>query len=135
MLHIFIVILICIVAILLIATVLLQNSKGGGLTGAFGSAGASQVLGVRRTADFLSKTTGGLAAAFMILCIVAEFTVRSSIDTKEKDSVIQKAAPAAAPVTPNFQALPQTAPPAQTPAPQPEPSNSQPEKPQPDKKK
>jgi preprotein translocase subunit SecG len=78
MLHILVVTLICIVAILLIVVVLMQNSKGGGLAGAFGSAGATQVLGVRRTADFLSKATTYLAALFMLLCIVAEFTTGSN---------------------------------------------------------
>lgn len=67
MLHILVVTLICIVAILLIIVVLMQNSKGGGLAGAFGSAGATQVLGVRRTADFLSKATTYLAALFYAL--------------------------------------------------------------------
>jgi preprotein translocase subunit SecG len=94
MLHLFVVTLICIVAILLIITVLLQNSKGGGLAGTFGSAGATQVLGVRRTADFLSKATTYLAAAFMILCVLAEFTTGSASSSESNESVIQKSAPA-----------------------------------------
>ncbi len=108
MLHILVVTLICIVAILLIVVVLLQNSKGGGLAGAFGSAGATQVLGVRRTADFLSKATTYLAALFMLLCIVAEFTTGSNTSTESGESVIQKNVPAqSAPVSP---VLPQSAP-------------------------
>ncbi len=108
MLHTLIVTLTCIVAILLIIVVLLQSSKGGGLAGAFGSAGAAQVLGVRRTADFLSKATTYLATLFMLLCIIAEFTTGSNTATESGKSVIQKNVPVqSAPVSP---VLPQSAP-------------------------
>jgi preprotein translocase subunit SecG len=104
--HIVIVILVCIVAVLLVVAVLLQNSKGGGLTGAFGSAGASQVLGVRRTADFLSKTTTVLAALFFVLCVVAEFTTNSSAENGSNESVIQRNAPKASPALPQVPGQP-----------------------------
>jgi preprotein translocase subunit SecG len=48
-------ILIFIVAILLILIVLVQNSKGGGLASGFAS--SNQVMGVRKTTDFLEKAT------------------------------------------------------------------------------
>lgn len=108
MLHILVITLICIVSILLIIVVLMQNSKGGGLAGAFGSAGATQVLGVRRTADFLSKATTYLAALFMLLCIIAEFTTGSTTSTEPGESIIQKNVPMQnVPVSP---VLPQSAP-------------------------
>ena len=47
-------ILIIIVAILLILIVLVQNPKGGGLSSSFSS--SNQVMGVRKTADFLEKS-------------------------------------------------------------------------------
>ena len=47
----FVTALIILVCILLILVVLVQNSKGGGLAANFGS--SNQVMGVRRTADFL----------------------------------------------------------------------------------
>ncbi len=101
MLHTLVVTLICIVSILLIIVVLMQSSKGGGLAGAFGAANAAQVLGVRRTADFLSKATAYLAAIFMLLCIIAEFTTSSSTSTEAGESVIQKNVPAqSVPVSP-----------------------------------
>ncbi len=88
--HTFIVVLAIIVAILLIFAVLLQSSKGSGLAGGFGSLGSVQSMGVRQTADFLSKTTSILAAVFMVLCVLAEITMPSASDDDVKESVIQK---------------------------------------------
>jgi len=91
--HTFIVILAIIVAILLIVVVLLQNSKGAGLASGLGSAGSVQTLGVRQTADFLSKATSILATAFMVLCIIAELITPPSAGEVQKESVIQKNIP------------------------------------------
>lgn len=55
--------------------VLIQNSKGGGLASNF--AGSNQIMGVRRTADFLEKATWGLATGIMILCLVCAFMTKS----------------------------------------------------------
>jgi preprotein translocase subunit SecG len=98
--HTFIVVLAIIAAILLIIAVLLQSSKGSGLAGSFGSIGSVQTMGVRRTADFLSKATTILATAFMVFCVLAEFTMPSGRD-KQQESVIQKNAPQA-PITPTL---------------------------------
>lgn len=62
-------ILIFIVCILLVLIVLVQNSKGGGLVSQFANAG--QVMGVRKTADFLEKSTWTLASSLVLLCILA----------------------------------------------------------------
>lgn len=61
-------VLIFIVCILLVLIVLVQNSKGGGLASNFQS--SSQVMGVRKTADFLEKATWSLAAALLVLSIM-----------------------------------------------------------------
>jgi preprotein translocase subunit SecG len=59
------------VAIVLIITVLLQSSKGGGLAGSFGGTGTfGTVFGTRRTADFLSKTTWWLGGSLIVLALV-----------------------------------------------------------------
>ena len=50
------VILIVIAAILMIGIVLIQESKGGGLSSSF--AGYNQVAGVRKTTDFIEKGSG-----------------------------------------------------------------------------
>lgn len=65
----FITILILIVCALLMAVVLIQNSKGGGLASGFAS--STQVMGVKRTADFLEKSTWTLASALLLLCILS----------------------------------------------------------------
>ena len=53
--HIVIIALIVVVSILLIGIVLIQKSKGGGLSSQFG--GAGNVMGVRQTNSFLEKGT------------------------------------------------------------------------------
>ena len=68
-----IVILILIVSILLGLVVLVQNSKGGGLVSNFG--GATQVMGVRQTTDFLEKATWTMAAILVVLCLVSSMTI------------------------------------------------------------
>lgn len=66
-------VLIFIICILLILIVLVQNSKGGGLASSFAS--SNQIMGVRKTTDFLEKATWTLAGSMMILCVVATFFI------------------------------------------------------------
>ena len=61
-------VLIFIVCILLVLIVLVQNSKGGGLASNFQSTG--QVMGVRKTTDFLEKGTWVLAGLLLFLSVV-----------------------------------------------------------------
>jgi preprotein translocase subunit SecG len=65
----FITVLIFIVCFLIVLLVLVQNSKGGGLASSFSS--SNQVMGVRKTTDFLEKGTWILAATLVVLCIGA----------------------------------------------------------------
>jgi len=75
--YIFITILILIAAILMILIVLVQNSKGGGLAAGFSS--SNQIMGVRKTTDFLEKATWTLAATILVLSILtAKFTTSRS---------------------------------------------------------
>ena len=66
-------VLIIIACILLILIVLVQNSKGGGLASNFAS--SNQVMGVRKTADFLEKATWTLAISLLVLSLMASFTI------------------------------------------------------------
>lgn len=66
--YVFISFLILIAAILLILIVLIQNSKGGGLASGFSS--SNQIMGVRKTTDFLEKATWTLAGAVIVLSII-----------------------------------------------------------------
>lgn len=60
-------VLILLTCIILIIAVLIQNPKGGGLASGFTS--GSQVMGVRRTADFLEKATWTLAVLLFVFSV------------------------------------------------------------------
>jgi preprotein translocase subunit SecG len=62
-------ILIFLACCLLVLAVLIQNPKGGGLASGFQS--GAQVMGVRRTADFLEKATWGLAVGVLLMCVLS----------------------------------------------------------------
>ena len=62
------VVLIVIAALLMIGIVLIQESKGGGLASQF--SGYNQIGGVRKTTDFIEKTTWGLAACRVIIRVL-----------------------------------------------------------------
>lgn len=57
------------VAVLLILLILIQDSKSGGLSTAFGAAGGDTLLGARAQKD-LAKLTTYLAIGFVVLCVV-----------------------------------------------------------------
>jgi len=65
------VILIVIAAVLMIGIVLIQESKGGGLASNFSS--YNQIGGVRKTTDFIEKTTWGLAAAMVVISVACAY--------------------------------------------------------------
>ena len=62
-----------IACVLLIIAVLMQSSKGGGLSGAFGGMGSQAVMGGRETASFLSRATTYLAVTFMLTSLFLAF--------------------------------------------------------------
>ncbi len=70
-------ILIALIAFLLIAAVLIQNPKGGGVDSTFGGSQANQMFGAARSADLIEKFTWGLAIALFVLCIAATFLTNS----------------------------------------------------------
>ena len=72
--------LIVLAALLMCFVVLIQNSKGGGLASSFAS--SNQIMGVRKTTDFIEKLTWGLAA-FMVACSVLTAHTDSSIIMEE----------------------------------------------------
>lgn len=73
--------LILAVSVLLVLVVLVQNSKGGGLAANF--AGGQQVMGVRRTTDFLEKATWTLAGTVLVLSFVATMFISGSDAAQE----------------------------------------------------
>ena len=66
-------VLILIVSFLMMLVVLVQNSKGGGLASNFSS--HNQILGVRKTTDFLEKTTWTLAVLLVVFCLASSVTI------------------------------------------------------------
>ena len=85
-------VLILIVCALLALIVLVQNSKGGGLSSSFAS--NNQIMGVRRTADVLEKTTWGFAIALFVLCLLGtpKKQVATDVNTTGTESVTRKKA-------------------------------------------
>ena len=74
-------VLIIIVCILTTLIVLVQNSKGGGLAANFSS--SNQIMGVRRTTDFLEKATWTLGAALIVFSLLAGVTIPSAEDNQD----------------------------------------------------
>lgn len=84
----FFIILIVILAILLTGLVLVQNSKGGGLASSFSS--GNQVLGVRKTTDFLEKATWSLVGLMALLCILTVGFHSGKTASEGQDAIINQ---------------------------------------------
>ena len=110
--YLYITILILIASIFLILIVLVQNSKGGGLASGFSS--TNQIMGVRKTTDFVEKATWTLAGTVVILSIVASAFLPSA-NTGSHGSEIKDAIKKEIPATaqPGFETQQTTAPIAQ----------------------
>lgn len=89
----FLIVLICIDAILLCLSVLLQSGKGGGLAGVAAGGQTQQILGARQAPDFLEKASWTLGGTFIFLSLIASFFAGGT-----RESVLQsRGAPAAPP--------------------------------------
>ncbi|MBQ7634934.1 MAG: preprotein translocase subunit SecG [Bacteroidaceae bacterium] len=90
-----IVVLAVIVAILLTFIVLIQESKGGGLASDFAS--SNQIMGVRKTTDFVEKATWTLAGLLVVLSIVTTYVVPRGDSSDAVVTNMRAEAPAALP--------------------------------------
>src|SRR6059036_3583246 len=81
------------VAAALIGFVLLQHGKGADMGAAFGGGSAGSLFGAAGSANFLSRTTGILAAVFFVTSIGLTWL---SSHHPGAQSVMQRTAPAAA---------------------------------------
>ena len=86
--YILISVLILIACVLLTLVVLVQNSKGGGLSSQFGGSGASNMIGVKKTGDLLERLTWGFAIAIMVFSLATNFTAPNTGTT---DEILEKA--------------------------------------------
>ena len=81
------IVLIVNVSVLMCGIVLIQNSKGGGLASSFAS--SNQIMGVRKTTDFLEKATWTLAAVIAALCVLSAYMLPNRTELGH-DSVLME---------------------------------------------
>ncbi|MGB3605886.1 MAG: preprotein translocase subunit SecG [Psychroserpens sp.] len=81
-------ILIVLVSFLLVVVVMVQNPKGGGLSSSFGGGGTQQLGGVKKTTDFLDKSTWALATLLLALILASNFAIPGAGGTSTESKVI-----------------------------------------------
>jgi preprotein translocase subunit SecG len=86
----FILVVVCIFLCLLI---LIQNDKGGGISGAIGGgfASASNLLGSQDTANILTKATTIFASIFLGLCLIMSVFLSHPNEKQIKSSLKERA--------------------------------------------
>ena len=111
------------ICVLLVAVVLVQSGKGGGLAGGAFGGSAQTVFGGRGATDFITRATMVLGGAFFVTSLVLSL-MSSGIGQAPRSLIQEEArqtpagAPPAAPGTAPG-AAPATPPPASNPAPAP----------------
>ena len=85
----------CVVVCLLLALVIMvQNPKGGGLSSTFG--GNTQVVGgVKKTGDFLERSTWTFAGALAVLILVANTLLLSNTGVNADSKLLDGSTPVA----------------------------------------
>ena len=86
-------ILIIATSVILGLIVLIQNPKGGGLTGVLGGF-SNQLMGVKQTTDVMEKGTWIFAAIFGILCLTSSaFISKTGSASTKTDALIENMKP------------------------------------------
>ena len=78
--------LIIVLSFLLILIIMVQNPIGGGLSSSFGG-DTQQIGGVKKTTDFLDKTTWILASLILVLILFSNITLNSESDNFESELI------------------------------------------------
>ena len=78
--------LIILSSVLLGAIVLIQNPKGGGLSGTIAGF-SNQFMGVKQTTDVLEKGTWILSSILVILCLVSALVINSDKGTGSENII------------------------------------------------
>ena len=82
-------ILIIIASVILGLIVLIQNPKGGGLSGTLGGF-SNQLMGVKQTTDVLEKGTWVFAAVLGILCVISPaFIPKDGTSSSKNDELLK----------------------------------------------
>ena len=76
--------LIIILSFLLVLVIMVQNPKGGGLASTFGG-DSQQIGGVKKTTDFLDKSTWILVSLLFVLILFSNITLNSGNEKTESD--------------------------------------------------
>ncbi len=84
----FLAILVVIASILLIAVVLIQNPKEGGLSAGFGAGFSQQVFGIQQTADVLEKATWSIMGFIAALAIFMYFILPNQVQSTVTEPII-----------------------------------------------
>lgn len=89
--------LIVLASVLMCLIVLIQNSKGGGLAAGFAS--SNQIMGVRKTTDFLEKATWSIAVFMVVISVFAAYSLpsRQSAETVGVETEVYESAAAELP--------------------------------------
>lgn len=103
-------ILIVLASVILGFIILVQNPKGGGLTGNVAGFG-NQFMGVKQTTDVLEKGTWIFAGVIAVLCLTSSLFMSGS---KKSDSLLDKINTGGVPVQTAPAPAPSTAPAATT---------------------
>ncbi len=82
-------VLIVIVAFLLVIVIMVQNPKGGGLSSSFGGGGTQQIGGVKKTSDFLDKSTWALSTLLLALILLSNVAIGGTDGTAESKALDQ----------------------------------------------
>jgi preprotein translocase subunit SecG len=82
-------VLIVIVAFLLVIVIMVQNPKGGGLSSSFGGGGTQQIGGVKKTSDFLDKSTWALATLLLALILLSNVAIGGANGATESKALDQ----------------------------------------------
>ncbi len=63
---------------MLVLVIMVQNPKGGGLSSSFGGGGNQVVGGVKKTGDFLDKSTWTLASLLIVLILLSNVALKGN---------------------------------------------------------
>src|SRR6056300_1435654 len=83
-------ILILIVSVLLMLVIMVQNPKGGGLSSSLGGGGSQIVGGVKKTGDFLDKSTWTLATVLIVLILLSNVALKTNYREAESKLLQQQ---------------------------------------------
>jgi preprotein translocase subunit SecG len=86
-------------ALTMIGLVLVQHGKGADMGASFGSGASGSLFGATGSANFLSRTTAVCATVFFVCTLVLAYSSNHRAAAAGGESVLERAAPAAAPAS------------------------------------